>query len=214
MTSKRLPSGPGQAPSINQPQVLTRNTIPLMPVWRLWVPLLMQTALILSVPAQAIYTQLTGRTVILQTAPVDPYDLLRGYSVTLGYDISRPETLQHLPGWKQVNDESISAAGSSFYVILEAPTATDGPWKPVGLSHVPTVTPNQVALKGRFTGNQITYGLETYYIPEALREQINQDISQAQQDSQKHAVRVEVKVDTQGRAVPISIWVDNRNYHF
>jgi len=149
----------------------------------------------------------------LQTAPVDPYDLLRGYSVTLSYDVARVETLQRLPGWKQVSPDSTSVAGAPFYVILEAPIASNQPWQPVRLSRVPTVAANQVALRGRFTGGWITYGLETYYIPEAQREQINRDINQAQ-DPQKRPARVEVKVDAQGRAVPMSIWVDNRNYHF
>ncbi|HAA32846.1 MAG TPA: membrane-anchored protein, partial [Cyanobacteria bacterium UBA8553] len=67
------------------------------PIWRFWVPLLFQTILILAVPAQALYTQLTGKTVILQTVPVDPYELLRGYSQTLRYDISRQDNLRKLP---------------------------------------------------------------------------------------------------------------------
>ena len=66
-------------------------------IWRFWAPLLFQTALILAVPAQAVYTQLTGKTVILQTIPVDPYELLRGYSQTLRYDISIQDNLRKLP---------------------------------------------------------------------------------------------------------------------
>ena len=70
------------------------------PQWRFWLPLCLQIALILTVPIQSAYTLILGKTAILQTIPVDPYDLLRGYSQTLRYDISRPETLRSLPGWE------------------------------------------------------------------------------------------------------------------
>ena len=73
----------------------TRSPLPL---WRFAVPLLLQIGLVLVPPAQSVYTHITGKTVILQTIPVDPYDPLRGYSQTLSYDISRLETLKKLPG--------------------------------------------------------------------------------------------------------------------
>lgn len=212
-----------------------------LPAWRLWVPLLLQTGLILAAPAQPFYTQLTGKTVVLQTIPVDPYDPLRGYSQTLNYDISRLENLRRLPGWKdlvgqQAGKKSINsppssdylATGTRLYVILEAPASAPSQpakaWKPVRVSSErPTSLPaNQIALKGKYTGSSIEYGLETYYMPESRRAQINQDIIQAQRGRQQQSVVVEVKVDAQGRAVPISFWVSDasgkgkalRNYRF
>lgn len=188
-----------------------------LPTWRLWVPLLLQTGLILAVPAQAFYTQITGKTVILKTIPVDPYDPLRGYSQTLNYEISRVDNLRSLPGWQELAKQQ---AGTRLYVILEAPeSATSQPpkaWKPVRVSSDrPTSLPaNQIALKGKSTGSSIEYGLETYYMPEERRDEINQDITQAQRGRQQQSVVVEVKVDAQGRAVPISFWVSERNYRF
>ena len=73
-----------------------------LPAWRLWVPLLLQIGLIAAVPATAVYTFMTGKTVVLQTAPVDPYDLLRGYYQVLSYDISDRTNLEKLPGWKDL----------------------------------------------------------------------------------------------------------------
>lgn len=211
--------------------------------WRLWVPLLLQTALIGSVPAQAIYTHLTGTTVILQTAPVDPYDLLRGYYQTLSYDISNQNNLKNLAGWNDLpggtttcptvkppakstcKPEKYLNSNTEFYVILEAPktAATSGrpqPWKPVRVSEeLPNqLRANQVALKGKYTG-RIEYGLEQYFMPEDQREQINDDINQAQQRQPGQARQpqpfvVEVKVNAQGHAVPVSLWVRERNYRF
>ncbi|WP_017715061.1 GDYXXLXY domain-containing protein [Kamptonema formosum] len=212
--------------------------------WRLWVPLLFQTVLIAAVPAPAFYTYVTGKTVTLQTAPVDPYDLLRGYSQTLGYDISTQNTLKSLPGWKDLpghtsscpavkppakstcTEEKYVDAGTSFYVIMEAQksAAASGrpqPWKPVRVSRErPKDLPaNQVAIKGKYSGWSAEYGLETYYMPEDQREQINNEINQAQQrqpgqNRQAIPFVVEAKVDAQGNAVPVSLWVRERNYRF
>ncbi|MBW4576329.1 MAG: GDYXXLXY domain-containing protein [Aphanothece sp. CMT-3BRIN-NPC111] len=224
-----------------------RQSPPLehLPAWRLWVPLLCQTAIILAAPAGPFYTQLVGKTVVLQTVPVDPYDLLRGYSQTLSYDISLLKNLRRLPGWQElvkqqaakrstnipapsVSSSDYLASGTKVYVILEAPASDESSppkaWKAVRVSSDrPTSLPaNQIALKGKFTGDSIEYGLETYYMPESQRDEINEDISQAQAGRQQQSVVVEVKVDTQGRAVPISFWVRDvkksgkapRNYRF
>jgi uncharacterized membrane-anchored protein len=192
-----------------------------LPAWRLWLPLLLQTALIAAIPAQAVYTHWSGRTVILQTAPVDPYDLLRGYSQTLGYTISDTNTLKSLPGWntlpKMPGNPAYLADNSSLYVTLEAPAASNQgrpkPWKPVAVNRdrPSSLKPNQVVLKGRANYNRIEYGLETYYMPEDQREEINATITQTQR---RQPGVVEIKVDAQGNAVPVSLWVGDRNYRF
>ncbi|MEG4068471.1 GDYXXLXY domain-containing protein [Microcoleus sp. Pol11C2] len=205
-----------------------------LPAWRLWVPLLLQIGLIAAVPAPAVYTFMTGKTVVLQTAPVDPYDFLRGYYQVLSYDISERTNLQKLPGWKDLPAEKIYCPPgvvcpqntqkvkpqTSFYVILEAPKTAPNPgrpqaWKPVRVSlENPTNLPaNQIAIKGKYNGWQMEYGLETYYMPEDEREKVNQEISEAQRQ-QRQSFLVEVKVDKTGHAVPVSLWVRDRNYRF
>ncbi len=186
-----------------------------LPSWRLWLPLVLQSLLILAIPAQSAYIYVTGRSVILQTAPIDPYDLMRGYSQTLGYEISRRDVLTKLPGGTMLNNNFTG----DFYVTLEAPTnQTKRPpqaWKPVQVSRDrPTnLPPNQIALKGNLTGWLATYNLETYYMPDDQREQINADISKIQQQNQRSFV-VEIRVDQNGNAVPVSLWVRDRNYQF
>jgi uncharacterized membrane-anchored protein len=198
-----------------------------LPAWRLWVPLIIQTSLIASIPAGAIYTHLTGKTAILQTVPIDPYNLLQGYSQSLSYDISRRETLEKLPGWKAITQEQRDRDALSLYVILEAPelqTASGRPlpWRAVKVSRDrPNNLPdNQVAIQGvlRYGDGVVNYGLESYYFPEDQRQQLNNDINQAQSLPQRQGKRqpfvVEVKVDAQGDAVPVSLWVRDRNYRF
>ena len=95
-----------------------------LPIWRLIAPLFVQLGLILAVPSQAMYTDMTGKTVILQTVPINPNDVVRGSSLNLDYNISRPETLRRLPGWNDWlrrnsrRGRQISQ-GSTLYLILQ-----------------------------------------------------------------------------------------------
>ncbi|MEO8891727.1 MAG: GDYXXLXY domain-containing protein [Coleofasciculaceae cyanobacterium] len=205
-------------------------------LWRFWLPLLFQTGLILAVPAQAIYTQLTGKTVILQTIPVDPYELLQGYSQTLKYDISNQDSLRKLPGWQELPKQQPTGSklnfiepGTHFYVTLAEPL---GPpksqlpqaWKPIAVSlrRPVKLQESQVALAGVVKAGSIQYGLERYYIPEDQREQINNDLRQSKlsdptpvqlalpladsPQQPKPPVVMEIKVNNQGNAVPIGLW--------
>lgn len=204
--------------------------------WRFWLPLLFQTGLILAVPAQAIYTQITGKTVILQTVPADPYELLRGYSQTLRYDISDQDSLRRLPGWQELPKQQPTGSklnflepGTRFYVILAEPVAPPTSqlpqaWQPIAVSlRSPTkLQDSQVALLGLVKAGSIQYGLERYYIPEDQREQINRDLRQSKLSDPTPLqltlplgnsppqptppVVMEIKVNNQGNAVPIGLW--------
>lgn len=193
--------------------------------WRFWLPLALQAALILLIPLQATYTQATGQTVILQTGPVDPYHPLRGYYVTLGYDISRPGELENLPGWKAFEAEAQQRrsrfAAQPIYIILEAPEDTRSqppkPWKPVAVSgDRPTNLPaNQVALKGTYRSGWVNYGLERYYMPEAERLDINNRIAELQQANPELPKFVmEAKVGANGEAVLTRMWLADQPYQF
>jgi uncharacterized membrane-anchored protein len=196
-------------------------------LWWFLLPLLFQTVLVLSIPAQAFYTRLIGTTVILQTIPVDPYDLLRGYSQTLRYEISRTENLRNLPGWDGLPDAAKSPNGSlqpgtELYVILEAPnesareTSPPTPWKLVSISpkRPKSLPSDRIAIRGEADYSSVEYGLERYYMPEDQREEINRQIRQLANPRNERPFVVEIKVDPQGNAVPISLWIGDRNYRF
>jgi uncharacterized membrane-anchored protein len=199
---------------------MTNNN--LIPKWRFLVPLSLQMLIILTVPAQAIYTHYAGKTVVLQTMPVDPYDLLRGYSQTLSYDISRIDNLAKLPGGEILDSSKANLKnGTKFYVILESPqnlSATPPQaWQAVAISRDrPTNLPdNRVALAGVIKYSSIEYGLERYYLPEDKVADINREISQLQQDSTaKRPFVVEIKVDNRGKSVASSLWIGKQNYRY
>ena len=180
--------------------------------------MLLQSAIIFAVPFQSFMTYQKGQTVTLQTAPVDPYDLIRGYSQTLSFDVSSRETLIELPGGRRALKEERDV-DKWVYVTLQAPESEAGAvpkaWKPIAVSsdRPQDLPQNQVALKGRYTGWRIEYGLETYYMPESQRDDINAQIGNIQR-SGNQAFVVDVKIDDRGNSVPVSLWVGNQQYQF
>ncbi|MDZ8052640.1 MAG: GDYXXLXY domain-containing protein [Aulosira sp. ZfuVER01] len=198
-----------------------------LPFWRLLVPLALQTGLIMAVPTQALYTDVAGKTVILQSAPVDPDDVRQNYALNLDYNISRISTLRRLPGWEELLRQNRGrnrqlAQGTNLYVTLqERESFSRGvprAWRLVRVSgRRPTNLANdQVALKGVYRDGFVNYGVERYYIPDEQRERISRDISRAleSREGRRQPIVVKVKVDPQGNAVPISLWVRDRNYRF
>ncbi|QDZ39538.1 GDYXXLXY domain-containing protein [Euhalothece natronophila Z-M001] len=195
-----------------------------LPFVRFVLPLTCQIALIASIPAQAIYTHLTGTEVVLQTVPVDPYDLLRGYSQTLRYNISQVEKLETLNGWESVvrqtrddEDETLPPDGTSLYVILQAPeteseSSHPTPWEAIAVRYQRPVElgNEQIAIKGELDNRWVNYGLERYYFPEQQREELNQRIRNLQADETgERPFVVEAKVDERGNAVPVSLWLED-----
>lgn len=166
----------------------------------LWfaLALALQVLILASIPAQKAYTRATGRSVILKVAPVDPYSILSGYYVTLGYEISRPGALLA---------DKVPANGATVYTVVEQ--NSDGIWQPVEVTtSLPQALPNnRVFLRGRYTGWQIEYGIENFYIPETQREAVAEDL-------QKHPdkARVEIKVDRGGNAALVRLIIEDRVY--
>jgi uncharacterized membrane-anchored protein len=200
------------------------------PHWNLWaisIPLLIQTVLISVIPLQAAISTLLGKTIILRTVPVDPYDPLRGYYVTLRYDISQRGILSTLDGWESVRPDlgpprpttRLLEPGKIFYVTLEAPgktTAPNQPWEPIAISpDRPRDLPeNQIALQGNYGRNGVLYGLERYYLPEADRLVLEGRIREAQTATEQPRLTVEIRVGLLGKAVPIALWIQDERIEF
>jgi uncharacterized membrane-anchored protein len=193
-----------------------------LPFARLAVPLLLQLLMICSISARSIYALVTGTTVVIKTMPVDPYDLLRGYYQTLSYDISSFNTLNKLPGWKNLQRQKGSAnldRNQQVYVILTK-TATNPTtlqaWQPVEIdAKLPAnLSADKIAIRGVSNGSSIIYGLETYYMPEDRKDDVNTDISSARSGSGSRNLLVEIKVDNRGLATPVSLWVGDKQYRF
>jgi uncharacterized membrane-anchored protein len=199
-----------QKPTISEHTQLT-------PYWRLLISLLIQLGSIITLLAPTTYRQLTGKTVILQTAPIDPYDVLRGRYVTLEYNISRVEALKNLPGWNDMIKQYPGSQyypvpqGTTIYIVMRNEGVTTRPWKPLRVtSTLPTTLPeNQVALRGVYQYGSIVYGLEKFYMPEVKVDFANQDIFDSSQIrvGQQQPIIMQIKVDSQGNAAPVQMQV-------
>ncbi len=199
------------------------ESAPKLSIGRLAIPLLLQSLLICSIPFQSIYALATGTTVILKTMPVDPYDLLRGYYQTLSYDISSFDTLRQLSGWAKLNRnperDTIDSNRQVYITLTKIPAVnpqSPEAWKPIAIGDKFPVdlSADKIAIKGTSNGSSIIYGLETYYMPEDRKDDVNKDISQAQSSGGKRNLLVEIKVDNRGLATPVSLWVGSKQYRF
>jgi uncharacterized membrane-anchored protein len=187
----------------------------LTPYWRPIASFAVQLSTIIALLAPSTIIQYTGKAVIIQTMPLNPYDALRGRYITLEYNISRFEALQKLPGWNELITKFPGtdpqyypvAEGTNIYVIL-ASEVKNRPWRPLRVtSTLPTkLSENQVALRGRSQYGSVVYGLEKYYMPEVTSDFSNQDIFQTRPiQLRQHPVWLRIKVDAQGNAVPVEM---------
>jgi uncharacterized membrane-anchored protein len=163
---------------------------------------LLQLVILAAVPYSKMHTRKTGVTVILKTAPIDPYSVMSGYYVTLTYEISRLSDAMR----------SRLIENKDCYVVLEQdPNDPYGFWNAVSvsMSFPATLAPGQVVIKGRYEGWTVTYGIERYYIPEDKRQTLEQAIRK-----NRDATRIEVKVDAKGNAALSRLLIGNEVYDY
>lgn len=127
-----------------------------------------------------------GREVVLEVAPVDPRDLLRGDYVILDYAISRLETAL-FPEPLPVGEARARGDGTVFVRLKRG---DDGVWQAaaarVGDRPAGAPGPDEVDLRGTmrplWSADQaranVRYGIERYYVPEGEGRAIEADMRQ------------------------------------
>ena len=135
-----------------------------------------------------------GKSVVLQTAPVDPRDIFRGDYVVLRYEIS---TLSNIPGLRTVKE------GDKAYVRLEQRVDI---WEATEISKVPREE-WAVFISGKVTNvrdNRITmeYGIEAYFVPEGKGREIER----------AGDIKVRVSLDRSGIAIIKNLIVDGATF--
>ncbi|GHC67572.1 GDYXXLXY domain-containing protein [Limoniibacter endophyticus] len=143
-----------------------------------------------------------GAEIVLQTAPVDPRDLLRGDYVTLGYDITRIE-LSRVEGSKENTRRN-----QPVRVFVQ--TGSDGVASFTRASFDSTAMPREgeIMLLGtaRSIGSTtllINYGIERYYVPEGK----GLAIEHAQREQRVDAV---IAVSNGGKAQIKALRIDSK----
>src|SRR5262245_23058768 len=159
-----------------------------------------QFLILAAVPAQKLYTRATGKSVTLKIRPVDPYNMLSGYYVTLNYEITSSSSFA----------DSVNAYnGDRVYAILER--RSDGVWGPISLSKsFPANLPeNRIAIRGRYSYSRIDYGIEEFFIPEDKRSEIEEGLRKNHDQA-----RAEIKVDSKGDAALVRLLIGDHVYDY
>lgn len=95
---------------------------------------------------------ITGKTVVLATHPVDPFDILMGQYIQINYDISNIPTVQN--------------AKENYYIYVTLKEDENGVWRYQEASL--TIPQDQTFIRGKITSiynNQmrVEYGVEQYF---------------------------------------------------
>jgi len=165
---------------------------------------LAQVAILAVEPAEKLRIRhVTGREIVLRTEPVDPYDVMRGFYMTLAYEIARP------PGHEAMGDVR---PDETVYTVL-APGDNDV-WSAVSVhAEMPTdLGPNKIVIRGHRDSRRrgrLVYGIEQYFVPEEMRHQISDEIT-----AEKERILVDVAVDPEGRASVLRLHVGDKTYEY
>jgi uncharacterized membrane-anchored protein len=168
---------------------------------KLLIAVAIQLLLLFAIIGFKQYTVLTGETVLLKTAPIDPMDLIRGEYLDLQYEISSI-------------DCSI-ASGDAYYggdVFVELQRGDDRYWNAIAMDRDRRHTASDTVLIGGFADGcygdggrtRVKYGIEQVFIPEGSASELPRGSG--------HTVAVEVKVDRFGNAVPRRFVVDGQPF--
>lgn len=163
---------------------------------------LVQVLIVAGVPAQKVKARVTGRDVLLKVAPVDPYSIMSGYYMALNYDISRGDRFK---GWQNLPERN----NVDVYAVL-----TIGPDRVAAPAYVARafpekLNPGEIVLKGVQHYGRITYGLETFYVPEDKRRAIEDDFR-----AHVGEARAEVVIDSDGNGAFKSLVIQGRVYAY
>jgi uncharacterized membrane-anchored protein len=161
---------------------------------------LIQVLIVAAVPAKQIYARMTGRLITIKTAPVDPYSIMSGYYVTLGYQISRPP---------QQNFQADYTPAEPVYVLLKEDPNNVWIIDSVNKQPPATVPADKVLIRGRAAYGRIEYGVESYFIPEDKRRTIENDLS-----NNRDKTFAQIKVDKFGNAALVRLLIGDTIYEY
>lgn len=164
---------------------------------------LVQVMILAAVPAKQISARLTGQLITIKTAPVDPYDFLSGYHVVLGYEISTP------PGLAELEKEYDYRRNVPVYVVLKA--GTDNIWHAESIHKTwpKEIGEGCIIIKGEYIYSRVRYGIESYFIPEKNRREIEAGLRKNARQA-----KVQIKIDKYGNAALVRLLIDDKVYEY
>lgn len=166
----------------------------------------LQICSVLSIPLIKEMHIRSGKTITVKTIPVDPRSLFRGDYIVLNYEFSRLDLN------KIKHDKNYFHKGQRVFVKL---AKVRDNWEATQISTKPfkDIRPNEVMLAGSVDRwplenfINLTYGIESYFVPEGRGKYIERKIS-------KKKVTVELSVDKKGFASVRKIFIDGKEVKF
>lgn len=174
----------------------------------------LQFGIVAWTPVRAAIVRSTGTRINLRLMPVDPYDMLTGYSQSLSYEISSPASFSGQPR-------------SDPHTVYATVKRSGNVWLPRSLAEAPPerLPRDEVVIRGTAgRWGRIEYGIETFYIPESEREERGQQMTQVGQRASglqsgspgraypETLCYAEVIVDKQGNAVLEALHIGGKRY--
>lgn len=155
-----------------------------------------QILVLCAIPARTLVTRATGREITLRTAPVDPYDPLAGYYVTLSYEVERPDKPER---------DQLGSARPIWITVRKAQPI----WERVAMSaERPAPAPDQVSLRAHWDGWRATIdGAGRLYIPETQRDVVAELLGKQDQ----HGL-VDLKVSDDGDVAVLRLRVGGATF--
>ena len=168
----------------------------------------LQICFVLSIPLIKEIRIRRGRTIRVKTVPADPRSIFRGDYIVLNYEFS------HLDLNRVKHDESYFYEGQRVFVKL---TKVGDNWEATQVSTKPfkEIGPNEVMLVGSINRSEwssensinLTYGIESYFVPEGKGKYIEEKISEKR-------VTVELSIDKKGFASVRKIFIEGKEVRF
>jgi uncharacterized membrane-anchored protein len=157
---------------------------------RLVLVIAIQVAILAAIPLRQVRARLSGTVITLETMPVDPYDVLSGYYVTLRYRAEQPP------------DAGALREGDGPAWVLLAPA--EPAWAPLRLARErPPAGDGTVALRVDVEhGRARIPSAGRFYVPEARREEVDRALRAA-----GSRALVDLKVDDDGNVALLRLRV-------
>ncbi|MBL7979402.1 MAG: GDYXXLXY domain-containing protein [Bacteroidetes Order II. Incertae sedis bacterium] len=165
------------------------------------VMIALQVLILALVPARTLMTRAVGEEISLPLAPIDPYDMWSGYYVILNYDISRPDLTQ----WDKLKFED----GQTVWAVVKRDSVGAFRLSRFAKTKQENLSSNERQFVGTYRDGSIRYGIEAYFIPEARRLEIEQEVQKKREQT-----RMIVAVTSDGHAAVKRMVVGNKTYEF
>ena len=166
--------------------------------WKIAVVLAAQFAVLVAIPVRTLRTRATGADVTLWTAPIDPFDVMSGYYVTLAYEAERP------PEGRPA-DRSPRERRDVWVTVRRG----DPAWTPVSVTDErPDAAPDELSLRARWNGWRTEIvNAGRLYIPETQRQDV-----EAALDAVRRRGLVDLRVSQDGDVAVIRLRADGKTF--